>query len=747
MFILFSYARAHGKALVLAAARLGIWLGIMSTAAWAQSPYEVWANTTVYFSDTLHPLVLEDRSGSATLEQVRQRISEFKPIDTVDPIHPSSQYWVVQKLVNRLGENRELIVDAYRTDRGLNWLRYQHYVVYPDGSSKELNGPFSSNVPLVMGDIDPYVFTLDTSLSHSPVFTLQRDSEVLLFSRLQSNSTYPAVSFPLRIYDRSTYQELRKFSLYLEGIFSGLMLTLILITAYNLIYKHDPLSVVVALWLVAGWLQIMLMPMTDGQRWFELFPQVNQTNVGVLPSQVFWWSLIRLLQNILFCRFGQILLGTQKHLPVLHHLTHLFIALELGRFALGCLFEHQIDKAYFWLPSIAVNTVVTLGYSMGSWIRYRQGLRVGKFAAINSGIYSVFTLVPLINWFVTPVFDSLPTSLLGLLIRDSFMLQAWGICTASIIANLSVQSRSRGIERKLRVTLEAQKTAAQEQNKILESTVQARTNELQLQHQALNAAHELVIDSVNYASRLQRGQLPRPIRLDHRFASFATYWEPRDTIGGDLWWVSSSQHAGPFVLAVADCTGHGVPGAMLSLLVSNSLERIYAHNTHEDPATALLSLDHYVRTGLNQDSAESQSDDGCDAAIVRIDRIQHTLEFAGAKIGLFQLTATGEVTRHMGARGSLGYVQTMAAKDMPRLHHLSYTPGDLFVIVTDGLTDQIGRHGQKKSAYGNRRLEQLLQQHTGADAASMLEHIKTDFQLWQGSEPRRDDVTVVVFTL
>jgi len=127
----------------------GLTLGtaLMLPPAWAQSAMEVGANTTVYFSDTLNPLVLEDKSGTATLDQVRNRLFEFKPADTVGKIDPKSQYWVVQKLVNRIGENRDFIVDAGRTDTGINWVRYQHYVVYPDGKIRELNGPYSDNVP------------------------------------------------------------------------------------------------------------------------------------------------------------------------------------------------------------------------------------------------------------------------------------------------------------------------------------------------------------------------------------------------------------------------------------------------------------------------------------------------------------------------------------------------------------------------------------------------------------------------
>jgi sigma-B regulation protein RsbU (phosphoserine phosphatase) len=284
------------------------------------------------------------------------------------------------------------------------------------------------------------------------------------------------------------------------------------------------------------------------------------------------------------------------------------------------------------------------------------------------------------------------------------------------------------------------------QNKVLEETVALRTNELAQQHQALDEAHQLVVGSVNYASRLQRGQLPRQMRIDGRFASFASIWEPRDTIGGDLYWLSSSQQSGPFVLAVADCTGHGVPGAMLSLLVSNSLERIYANDTTENPATALMSLDHYVRTGLNQDRADSESDDGCDAAILRIDREKQTIEFAGAKLGLFQVNAQGVLTRHQAARCSLGYQDVVAEADKPVVQKIPYQSGDVFAVVTDGFTDQIGG-AMSKTSFGYRRLEEILKTNCAASAEEIAAAMKREFAAWQGTNARRDDVTAVVFRL
>ena len=728
----------------------GLTLGtaLMLPPAWAQSAMEVGANTTVYFSDTLNPLVLEDKSGTATLDQVRNRLSEFKPADTVGKIDPKSQYWVVQKLVNRIGENRDFIVDAGRTDTGINWVRYQHYVVYPDGKIRELNGPYSDNVPLRIDDIDPYVFTMDTLLSRSPVFTLHKDSEVQLFSRLKSSSTYPAVNFSLRLYDRTTYLELRKYGLYIEGILSGLLLALIISTWNNLYYKRDAVSVIYGIWLVLGWLQIMTMPIHDGQRLFEFFLTLGQSNIGVFSANAFWVGFFGYIQVIFYVLFGRSFLGTYRHFPRFHLFTNVWIALQALHFFVAYFFEHEIPGALFWLPASLLQTSVLVGLLVCAIARYRQGLKAARFAIISLMFYLPFWFIFLLNLTgMVPINNYLPSYGLGLFVKGSFIMQAFAICFDAVIFNLGVQSRSRAIEKKLGVTIQAQKEAVENQNKILETTVEERTRELQTQHQALSEAHDLVVGSVNYASRLQRGQLPRAQRIENRFASFATLWEPRDTIGGDLWWVSSSQRSGPFILAVADCTGHGVPGAMLSLLVSNSLERIYAHSTDEDPATALISLDHFVRTGLNQDRAESESDDGCDALVLRIDREKQAIELAGAKIGLFQMTVQGQVIRHLVARCSLGYIEAIAEADKPKVATISYSTGDLFVIVTDGFTDQIGGQGDKKIAYGYRRLESLLQKNKDADAQTMAECMREDFKRWQGAEVRRDDVTAVVFRL
>jgi serine phosphatase RsbU (regulator of sigma subunit) len=256
-----------------------------------------------------------------------------------------------------------------------------------------------------------------------------------------------------------------------------------------------------------------------------------------------------------------------------------------------------------------------------------------------------------------------------------------------------------------------------------------------------------VMESIRYARHVQHNQLPDPEQVGERFASFDVRWQPRDTIGGDMWWASVPNSNGTFALAMTDSTGHGVPGAMLSLLVNNSLERIYGGKPEIDPASALLELDALVRAGLNQQAAEGDSDDGCDAILLSIDRARRRIRMAAARLDLFQISAQGDVQLHRGARVSLGYRQPIATARIPSTQEIIGAEGDLFLMVTDGFTDQPGGSGERALGLGHRRLGTWVAELAGMSASQALVLLQQRLHEWQGKQVRRDDVTMLAFTL
>lgn len=254
-----------------------------------------------------------------------------------------------------------------------------------------------------------------------------------------------------------------------------------------------------------------------------------------------------------------------------------------------------------------------------------------------------------------------------------------------------------------------------------------------------NRSLSVIMESIQYARLLQQGQMPDIAKLSGPFHSIDIAWQPRDLIGGDIWWTHTGAD-GSFTLALVDCTGHGVPGAMLSVLVISTLARIYAQDPSVGPADTLKALDAGMRESLHQAGEDKASDDGCDAAIIRITPDGRELVFSGAKIDLFHRHGH-EVVRHRATRISLGYLKPPT--EAPEEHRIRLAEGDLLVMVTDGVTDQIGSDPDRRKSFGNRRIERTLS-NTSVQTASDPKHsLLASLTDWQGKDRRRDDVSIV----
>jgi len=710
--------------------------------ACAESAYEVTPKTPVISSPKEQTMVLADPEGTLSLEEALKRKNEFKPASDMGPIDAHIHYWIMQTIVSKLDADKELRLE------GAGWLSINTSVIKPDGTVKTLkpSGFFYGNYANLT-DKDPALAGSADATPQHALFMLHKGEALTLLSHSKAYSNLPPKSFVLRLVDHARYLETRRFGLYVEGAMLGILFALSIFGWFSFFSNKDRASLFYGLWISFAMFQIFAAGSQDGIHFTEFFMNVDGIYIGATSLPLLFSFIGGYGQAIFYFMFASAFLQFGKYFPTVQKIIYVYVTVYLVHAFVFTFHVHNYSPKWVWLPLVLFTlSLFVVNYVCGA-MRYRQGMKIALFFLIGAIPYLLFRIIFGLGLAGIPSpFSYLPESGFSYLMQNSNVSQALGLCSEAIIMALAVVSRSRWIQQELASAMDAQKTLIQNQNSVLEQTVAERTRELEHQHYALDEAHQLVVGSVNYASRLQRGQLPRQMRIDGRFASFASIWEPRDTIGGDLYWLSSSQQSGPFVLAVADCTGHGVPGAMLSLLVSNSLERIYANDTDEDPASALMSLDHYVRTGLNQDRTDSESDDGCDAAVLRIDRDKQTIEFAGAKLGLFQVSASGEVTRHQAARCSLGYQDAVAEADKPVVQMIPYQSGDVFAVVTDGFTDQIGG-STGKTSFGYRRLEDILKANFAANAEEITLAMRNEFAAWQGANARRDDVTAVVFRL
>lgn len=254
-----------------------------------------------------------------------------------------------------------------------------------------------------------------------------------------------------------------------------------------------------------------------------------------------------------------------------------------------------------------------------------------------------------------------------------------------------------------------------------------------------------IMHSIDYASTIQRAML-RASRetLAATLPDAALVWEPRDVVGGDFYHFAAFDDG--WFAALADCTGHGVPGAFMTLIASSLLTQALEQLGPRDPGSLLMAVNRGIKQMLGQNDREpgtSESDDGMDAAFFWFDNATRALTFAGAKSSLFVLqpdAADGEMIN--GARMGVGYVDT--AMDFQWQNRTVPTQaGTLVFVTTDGLIDQIG--GPREIAFGKRRMREAICATRDASALRISEVMRDVHRAWQGQQRRRDDLTFFCF--
>jgi len=272
----------------------------------------------------------------------------------------------------------------------------------------------------------------------------------------------------------------------------------------------------------------------------------------------------------------------------------------------------------------------------------------------------------------------------------------------------------------------------------LEGKVQERTAALEAANEKMRAAHKQIDDSIRYASLIQRATLPeRDLQevLDQRHF---VWWRPRDVVGGDFY--IFHRDGDNFLLGVMDCAGHGVPGALMTMLARSAIDQAIAQLGPRDPAALLTLADASFRHLLAEAQFSRAIATNTDAALIYVDRGAGQLRFAGAAIGLFCATAAG-VERVQGSRRALGHRRGPDYRN----HVLELREGMTYCLVTDGLLDQAG--GEHGFGFGVERLCRLLQAHAHEPLAALAQALQATLSAYQGDHPQRDDITVLSFRL
>jgi phosphoserine phosphatase RsbU/P len=273
----------------------------------------------------------------------------------------------------------------------------------------------------------------------------------------------------------------------------------------------------------------------------------------------------------------------------------------------------------------------------------------------------------------------------------------------------------------------------------LENRVQERTRDLTQANQSLEESQRLIMESLEYARRVQAGILPGAEALDAALPERFVLYLPRDVVSGDFYVVRSfGDH---LVAAVVDCMGHGVPGAFMTMRVHAVLSRVLDSVCSTDPARILAELDEALRERLRRD--EPELDSGLDIAVCVCRPSDGTVQFAGAGLSLY-VQEGQEVREVKGSPRRVGYRSPGRAEAWVN-QSVPAGAGTGFYLATDGFLDQAG--GEKGFGFGRQRLVGLVGSVAGLRMAAQEPAFRSALGAYQGSRAQRDDITVLGFRL
>jgi PAS domain S-box-containing protein len=258
--------------------------------------------------------------------------------------------------------------------------------------------------------------------------------------------------------------------------------------------------------------------------------------------------------------------------------------------------------------------------------------------------------------------------------------------------------------------------------------------------------NQRIQDSIDYASLIQGSLIPDNKIFKKYFNDHFTIWDPKDTVGGDIYLVEELRHDNECLIMCIDCTGHGVPGAFVTMLVKAIERQIVTIINNNDslevsPAWILKHFNKTIKTLLKQEDKESVSNAGFDGGIIYFNKKENIIKFSGANTSLF-FTKKNEMELNTikGDRHSIGY-KTSNENYKFTEHNISIEKDMRFYLTTDGYIDQNG--GEKNFPLGKKRFKKIIEENLNKSFSEQQKILMENLAEYQKDEERNDDITVI----
>ena len=268
--------------------------------------------------------------------------------------------------------------------------------------------------------------------------------------------------------------------------------------------------------------------------------------------------------------------------------------------------------------------------------------------------------------------------------------------------------------------------------------------DLEMTKKAIEEMHKHTRDSIHFASLIQKALVPLDGALDPYFKDNFVIWQPKDIVGGDIYLFETLRNEDECLLMCIDCTGHGVPGAFVTMIVKaiekEIVSKLRKHPEFDiSPAKIMEYFNKTMKKLLRQETSDSLSNAGFDGGIIYYNKQNQILKFAGAETPLFYVE-DGKVNIIKGNRYSVGYKKCDIGYEYKETI-LEVKEGMKFYITTDGYLDQNG--GNKGFPFGKKRFKKIIEENYIKPMKEQREIFLKEWQEYKGKNEQNDDITVV----
>lgn len=272
-------------------------------------------------------------------------------------------------------------------------------------------------------------------------------------------------------------------------------------------------------------------------------------------------------------------------------------------------------------------------------------------------------------------------------------------------------------------------------------SIKLKNDELERAFFIIHEKNHRIMSSIRYARRIQQTILPSATKMNRLLKNQFVFYKPKDIVSGDFYWLRKIDHG--YIIAVVDCTGHGVPGAFMSLIGYTILNDIVKQKNMTVPSLILSELHTRIIAFLQQDGIkeDDRADDGMDVSMCAVYPKDSKLVYTGAKCPIYIVDNKGTLNEYRSTRYSIGMTRKVKSFEGFKNHEIHYeSDNHKLYLFSDGIIDQ---HNSIKERFSSSRLKQMLSELASTDITEQHDAIRKQFNTFRNGAERRDDVTIL----